>query len=427
MALDNMNEEKMMGETFSVAILGVGARGGNTYGRMMYSMPDKFKIVSLCDKRADRLEIYGELFGVPECERFKSEESFFEARRADALIISTYDKDHARQAVRAMELGYTVLLEKPAACTEEELCALIEAQKKYEGRVMLCHVLRYAPIFKKLIELCGSGAVGDVRTVAAEEPVSFWHMAHSFVRGNARGGEASAGMLLAKCCHDLDIISAIAGEASSVSSIGGVDHFKAECAPEGAAKRCTDCKYIDSCPYSAKRIYIDDWHKDGEPENSWPTSALATAPITEEKLYAAIREGQFGRCVYYSDNDAVDNQFLQASFKSGIRATLSMTGFNAIGGRRYLIGGTTGSLELIGDRLTLSRFGEAPEVIEVAELTSAASAHGGGDLAMIEALYLLLLSGDVPESALEISVNGYRLGMAAEHSRELGGERVAVG
>ena len=48
----------------TVSIIGVGARGGEAYGRYIHKCADKYKIVSLCDVNTDRLEKYGEAFGV---------------------------------------------------------------------------------------------------------------------------------------------------------------------------------------------------------------------------------------------------------------------------------------------------------------------------------------------------------------------------
>lgn len=436
----------MNNKKFTVAILGVGARGGNIYGNIISSQDERFKINAICDIRQDRLDLYGDAFGVPKESRFLSEDAFFEARRADALIIATYDRYHARQAERALRLGYTVLLEKPIATSIDELSSLEKAQKETGGRLIICHVLRYAPVFIKMLDLVRSGEIGRLVTISAEEPVSYWHQAHSFVRGNARGGEISASMLLAKCCHDLDLICAFAAKRPTrVSSFGSLTYFKPENAPGGAASRCTDCRYIESCPYSAKKIYIDGWHKAGYPENTWPTNALADRPITEEKLYMAIREGNFGRCVFASDNDAVDNQFVIAEFEGGIRASLSMTAFNPKGGRRYLLGGTHGQIELSGDTLTVTKFGEMPITYTAEELKKALCGgtdeaaecisikpakpkprddHGGGDAGLISSLYATLSGSTCEPTLLEYSLDGYKLALAAEKSRASGGALV---
>ena len=189
---DNTMSEKI----FSAAILGVGARGGDVYGRIMASMPDKFKIVSLCDLKKERISFYGEEFGVAEDARFQTEEEFFEKKRADVLIVATQDADHVRHAIKGFELGYDILLEKPITDSKKECERLLAAQKKYGGKALVCHVLRYAPAFTKAYEILESGAIGKLICIEALERVGYWHQAHSFVRGNWRSTKYTAPMIL---------------------------------------------------------------------------------------------------------------------------------------------------------------------------------------------------------------------------------------
>lgn len=231
-------------------------------------------------------------------------------------------------------------------------------------------------------------------------------------------------MILAKCCHDLDLIQYYAAsECESVSSVGDLVHFKAENAPEGAAKRCTECKYIDTCPASAKRIYVDRWNESGRPTDRWPYNVLVSAPITEEKLTAAITEGNYGRCVYACDNNVVDHQFTQMTFKNGVKASLLMTAFTHGGGRRYQFHGTLGELILDEDgEFVLKEYGKAPENITLVRGDDKGYGHGGGDYFLIQSLYDMLSGNATPKTAFSASVESHLMGIAAEESRLLGGE-----
>ena len=195
-----------MSKIYTVAILGVGARGGNAYGKLINKFPEKYDIVALCDMREDRLEYYGELFGVKEENRFTCEDEFFKEKRADLLVIATPDTAHICHAIKAFETGYDILVEKPLTDNEEECRELLEAQEKYGCRALVCHVLRYAPAYTKLYEVVNSGKIGRLLDINWTEPVGYWHQAHSYVRGNWRNTADSAPMILAKCCHDLDLI-----------------------------------------------------------------------------------------------------------------------------------------------------------------------------------------------------------------------------
>ncbi len=178
-----------MKKQFTVSIIGCGSRGCDAYGQLIHGRKDDFKIVSLCDLRQERLNRFGELFGCDKAELFIDENAFFAKKRSDALVIGTQDKDHVRMCLKAMELGYKILLEKPITASSEELKSLVEAYRKYNATVMVCHVLRYAPAFVKIKELLEQGVVGRLTLIEALEQVSFWHQAHSYVRGKWRKEE----------------------------------------------------------------------------------------------------------------------------------------------------------------------------------------------------------------------------------------------
>lgn len=94
------------------------------------------------------------------------------------------------------------------------------------------HVLRYTKFYGTLYELLRGGAIGRIESLDAVENVAYWHYAHSYVRGNWRRAEESSPMILAKSCHDMDIIRWLMGvPCESVSSYGSLDWFRAENAP----------------------------------------------------------------------------------------------------------------------------------------------------------------------------------------------------
>lgn len=254
----------MQNRIYAVAILGCGQRGAESYGALIDEDKKKFKIVSLCEIDSFKLNKYKDRFCVDESNCFQNEGDFFEKRRADVLLITTMDQDHVRQCVKALSLGYDILLEKPITSQKAECYELLDAQGKYGGKVIVCHVLRYAPAFIKAAELIDEGRIGKLVAIQALEQVNYWHQAHSYVRGNWRRVEDTAPMIIAKCCHDLDLLQYYArSKCKSVSSVGDLVFFKSENASKGSAKRCLDCQFKDSCAYSAKRIYIDDWKKRG--------------------------------------------------------------------------------------------------------------------------------------------------------------------
>lgn len=411
---------------FTVAILGCGNRGAEAYGSLFAARPDSFQIVALCDTNSEKITKYAKRFGVQAC--FTDETEFLSEKRADLIVIATLDADHVRQCVKALSLGYDVLLEKPISSDRAECERLLKAQRKYSGKVLVCHVLRYAPGFVKTAELLDSGAIGRLVSIQALEQVIYWHQAHSFVRGNWRRTEDTAPMILAKCCHDLDLLQYYAkSRCKSISSVGDLTFFTPENAPKGAAKRCTECALIETCPYSAKRIYIDTWKKEGCLPTVWPHNQITTAyPITEEALYKALREGPYGRCAFACDNDAVDHQLTQMTFENGVKAELIMTAFTAKGGRIYKFFGTLGELVLNEeeDSITVKPFGGEVTVIPIKPLIEGGYGHGGGDSGLIHQLYDILSDKVANETSLEASIESHLMGICAEKSRQKGGKLI---
>ena len=415
----------------TVSIIGLGGRGGEAYGRYIITQKDKFKITHICDINYVRLDKYGELFDVPKEHRFDEEEKFFQEKLSDVLFITTQDKMHIRMAKKALLLGYDIVLEKPISDDPQELKELSELAHKTGRMIMVCHVLRYTAAMRKLKEIINSGAIGKLVSLDHTENVVYWHEAHSYVRGNWRNRKVAAPMIMAKCCHDLDLIQDfVGGRCKSVASMGSLAYFKPEFKPEGAADRCIHCKYIDTCTYSAKKIYIDMWKECGKPINIFPFNLITDAyPTTEEALLESITTSPYGRCVFACDNDVVDNQTVIMQFENGVTATLKMEAFVKQGGRDIRFFGTDGELELREHEgtIALKKYLGEDTVWKISDLTDDLEGHGGGDHRMIDELYEIM-TGQNSQVATSIdeSIESHYMALAAEESRLNGGQLIEI-
>lgn len=418
-----------MGKIYTVAIIGVGARGADAYGWQIHDQKDRFNIVALCELRKDRLERFGKKFEVPAEGLFTDEEEFFKEKRADLLLVATQDKDHYGHCLKGFALGYDIMTEKPLTDNRQECQDLLLAQQKSGSKALVCHVLRYAPAFLKAAEYIDDGKIGKLVCIDALERVGYWHQAHSYVRGNWKNTKAAAPMILAKCCHDLDLLQYYAkSKCTSISSVGDLVYFKEENAPAGATERCVDCPHKETCPYSAETIYIQIWKNRNCPVDIWPYNVLTTPPITEEKLRQALKEGPYGQCVYRCDNNVVDHQLTQMTFENGVKANLTMTGFTAPGGRRYVFHGTLGELVLdeMEQKITLWQYGKATEATDISLLEDSGYGHGGGDVFLIKKLYEVLEGSATAATSFEASIESHLMGICAEESRLQGGKLIKV-
>jgi len=230
----------------------------------------------------------------------------------------------AGPAVALARQGYHIVLEKPMATNARDCIAIADACEEAGVQLCVCHVLRYSPTNLKIKQLIVSGACGDIVNIQHHEPVGYYHFAHSFVRGNWRREDESAPALLAKSCHDMDLIKYWMGcDCTRVSSFGSLSHFKPANKPADAGSRCVDCPAENSCAYSACKIYLKPTQ---EGRKGWPMSVI-TEVVDIESVADALRKGPYGRCVYTCDNDVVDNQVVSMEFEGGRTASFSMVAF----------------------------------------------------------------------------------------------------
>ena len=419
-----------MNKNFTVAVLGCGGRG-YVY-TSLFCEKEEFEVVAFCDSNPRQLQKINTLTNLPDNKLFTDEYEFLKEKIADIMVIATSDSCHVRQCVAAMELGYDVLLEKPVSDSKEEIEKLLKVQKETGRIVVVCHVMRYGIGIRKLEELISKGVLGRLVAIDHSERVAFWHQAQAYVRFQKQFPDTYA-TILAKCCHDLDLIQHFAASpCDTVSSVGSLAYFRRENAPEGSADRCLDCKYIDTCTYSAKKIYIDFWKKSGCPKFSWPWNKLSLInPNTEEDLYEGLKTKIQGECVFKcgveADPHVVDNQMVQMRFKNGVIATLKMV-FGGKPGRLIALYGTEGELIIdeVADTITVKPYGEEIETLKISALNDNGWGHGGGDSGLIDDMYDILTGKKTEYTSLTESVESHLIGILAEESRLDSGKTIKV-
>lgn len=407
---------------FSVIVIGAGGRGSQ-YIHHMLTLPDKYEIVAVADIAEGRLRTAQEMCNLPDEMLFHSwEEVLNRPKFADLVVISTVDRLHYAPAMKAIELGYHILLEKPVAPTPEECAEIALAAEKKGVSVLVCHVLRYSFFYKTIKQLLMDGIVGDVISIAAVEGVNTIHQSHSYVRGNWHSEKESAPMLLAKSCHDLDIVQWFLDKpCKKVSSFGSLTHFCQKNAPEGAPVRCADggCPIGDTCPYNCIKLYYDD------KDNAWfrrsATRAFAkTGKPTDEEVMHALKTTDYGLCVYQANNDVVDHQVVNMEFEDDTTVQFTMTAF-AKGSRHMRIFGTIGELCAYADEDTIAFFNHADKTTTYIPVnrTYASNMHGGGDLGIVNELYEYLSGNYTGFCAADIdrSVKNHMIAFAAERAR----------
>jgi predicted dehydrogenase len=314
-------------------------------------------------------------------------------------------------------------LEKPIATTMEDCEVVLDAATRNNRKVFVAHVLRYTPFYNKLKDIIDSGKLGEVLSIHASENIGFFHFANSYVRGNWHRKEDSTPIILAKCCHDMDIIAYLMNEQCiSISSVGTLSHFNEENAPKNSTEYCSDCPLGSECVYNAQRVYTTYGRSFA--------GYFFNGEGTDEEIIEALKKTGYDKCVYHNDNDVVDHQSTVMLFKNGKTAVHTMVAFSKEIYRDIKIYGT--KAELVGcmeeNFIEIRNFGGEVEKIPLEISNNLVGGHCGGDNYFMRQVYNAL--NDQPCKGityLDVSVQSHRMAFAAEESREKGGALIQIG
>lgn len=411
---------KTLDKPITAITLGAGSRG-NVYGNYAISNPDQIDIVGVAEPIPLRNERYSKKHKIATENRFVTWEHVFQKPKfADAIIITTPDHLHYGPCMKALAMGYNVLLEKPMAQTEKECRDILALTKKTGAIVGLCHVLRYAPYFIKLKELIHNGSIGELISIQHFEPIQHIHMAHSFVRGNWHNSKESTPIILAKSCHDLDIMRWLVGKPSvRVAAFGNLKWFNKQNAPAGSTTRCHDgCAIESTCPYSAVKIYLR------ERSYTYVFDLPEQKELVPDAIMNYLKTTNYGRCVYRMDNDQCDHYVMSLLFEGGITASFNMEAFTGYHGRRTRVMGSMG--DLTGDMEqfvhTDFRTGKTTnwDSKSFDEGAYKNHGHGGGDYRLMQDWVQAVAqkNPNLLTSTIDASIESHLMGFAAEKSRK---------
>jgi predicted dehydrogenase len=404
-----------MAQPVTAVLVGAGNRGTYAYAPYALEYPDELRFVAVAEPHPVRRERFARAHNIPPERQFNTwEELLAQGQIADVLFNMTQDQTHYPSTIAALKAGYDVLLEKPMATRLEHVVDLVQTAERLGRLLQICHVLRYTAIFSALHEILASGRLGDIVTVEHRENVVYWHMAHSFVRGNWRNVATSSPMILAKCCHDFDILYWNLGRpAKRLQSFGSLIHFRPENAPAGATPRCTDGCPVEDCPFDARRIYLNmDYH-------DWPVSVITEDTGSAEARRQALATGPYGRCVYRCDNDVVDHQTVNMEFAGGTSVVLFMHGHSHEEARTMRYDGTQATLRAKFDyrngwiEIHDHRTNRREEIL----LPAGPSGHGGGDFGIARAFVRAVRGLGQPLTTARESLESHLMAFAAEESR----------
>lgn len=398
----------------TMALIGAGDRGMDAHGLYALNNPHELKFVAVAEPNTDRRERFKSIHKIDDSMCFTSyEELLARPNLADAVLICTQDRMHLEPTKMALENGYHVLLEKPMSVSPKECIQMERVALKAKKILSVCHVLRYTRFFAALKELVSNGTIGRLISIQHNENIGFWHFAHSYVRGNWANSETSSPLILAKACHDMDIMLWLAdADCVRISSFGSLEHFKSGNAPYGAPQRCLEgCPEELDCPFHASKTYLTK-------NTGWPTSVISGDTSLEARV-KALWEGPYGRCVYKCDNNVCDHQVVNMEFLNNVTASFSLCAFTNEWCRTIKLMGTKGEIRGVMEKEEIEVTEFASGTRNIIKLKGIETGHYGGDSGLMHDFIKLVADGGQNSGLTSAgeSVQSHLMAFAAEKSR----------
>ena len=371
-----------------IAIAGFGQRG-KTFVELAQEEPG-IELVGICDTNLERLTSFARKHKCT-APLYTDLEKMLDEAQPEGVVIAVPDARHAEVAVAAMKRGCAVLLEKPMAPTVEGCRDILKYARQSRG-ALLGFVLRGHPVFRKVKELLDSGIIGQIMNLQADEELFVLHGA-SYMRRWHRHVANSGGFMLAKCSHDIDILSWLVGEnPCRVSSFGSLTYFTPDKLKHEFCSQCPekDCRFR----FAGEMVYMN------EDETANPSK------------YG------FDRCVYTKDKDVVDHQVVNFEYPSGITASFSLDLFAPVPKRLLKVIGSCGYLEADSHDFTVKvTFSDGRETLDFKLEQDNASGHGGSDLTLFRNFISMVRGEKVAKAGLEAGLASTVVGTAIEEAR----------
>ena len=404
--------------------VGAGNRG-IIYSNYAITHSERMKLIAVVDPNELHRTELAKTHDIPEEMQFSSIEDFIASGvECDIVINATIDNLHVQTTKPLLLAGYDVLMEKPITADADELIGLRDAAIKSGRNLFVCHVLRYTPFYKSIKQQILNGEIGKIVSVNMTEHVGVSHYIESFVVGKW-GSEAESGspFILAKSCHDLDMLCWLNNSTApkKVASFADRKVFIPENAPKGATETCHTCPHEGDCKYSLTNIFngkSGTWkriiHDINKPESE----------ITQEDINAQLKISSYGRCVY-EQKDLMDRQNVIVKFENGSIGTFDLIGAVAKGTRYIHIVGEDG--EIFGTHsdtsFTLRKYNFKSKTYTDTVIpinVDPKDEHRGGDVGIMSDLcdYLNGDRSSISITSISDSINGHLCVFAAEKSRK---------
>lgn len=193
-----------------LAQIGIGAWGKNHLRN--YSMLEGCVVTTCCDKsKAVLKEVSADYKGEIRCTA--DPEAIFSDKEIDAVVIATLPDTHAGMAIRAIESGKHIFIEKPLAMSVEEGITIKKAAEKHKKICMVGHILLYHPAIRMLKKCVDDGTLGHIRYIYS-------------TRVNLGQIRKDENALWSLTSHDISVVTYLLGRMPQSVSATGASYLR---------------------------------------------------------------------------------------------------------------------------------------------------------------------------------------------------------
>ena len=415
-----------------LAVVGYGNRG-QVYADYSLDEPEELEVVAVIDPNEYKLKVAKERYKLSDGQVFTSFSEFLASGlEVDIVANATMEQLHYQTAVEILKSKHNMLIEKPIVAKKEELTEIYRLANENGCKVFVCHVLRYSPFYKSIKAMIDEGKLGEITSMQMNEHVWLPHYLSSYVRGKWRSEEeCTSPILLAKCCHDMDLICWLnaSSKPTRVSSFAHRRIYNPQNKPKGATEYCYNCPFEKECDSSAMDL---NYRNDTMPFLVWDSLNKPYDEITAEERLEFLKKAIYGKCAYDCGGDVVDRQNVIVDFEDGRVVAFTLSCATGRPDRYVHIVGTKGEIE---GKLEENRFiyrtydkqsvSYKEEIIDVSKKVINRAKYGGhcgGDYAIMYDL-VRYLNGEGTSSSITFlhdSMASHFLVYGAEESRKTG-------
>ncbi|MFH1614440.1 MAG: Gfo/Idh/MocA family oxidoreductase [Planctomycetota bacterium] len=351
-------------------------------------------IVSICDTNLDATKTNAKKneSNYNDIRFFDSHEKLVNGPQVDGVLLGTNCSTHTPIAIKVLDAGIPLFLEKPVSINDEQLNSLKQAAKK-PHKVVVSFPLRLTPLVQKVKEIIDRGTIGAVEHVQAFNDVPYGHV---YFQGWYRDNNETGGLFLQKATHDFDYINYLVKRAPvKIAAMTSKQVYKGT-HPEGLF--CRDCPENKTCresPYNPDMAPAEDeWMKPHQ-----YMCAFAPDAANEDSGSAII--------MYDSGMHAVYSQNFFAKHKAARR-----------GARLY---GCDGTIEFDGYGKDIKLYyHNAPKSETIKVNIDASDAHGGGDNVLAQNFIDVINGSAESKSTLKEGILSAEMCLRARRSAQTG-------